>query len=116
MATLEPLLQAGASSLETEARRYLAEARLALGESAAAVALLQGLPQAVLGADPSLALLLGRAQYQAGNPEQAAATLAPLARGSRSRSPRRRRTTPWPPLWPWSTAAPWSPSRSGPTP
>jgi cellulose synthase operon protein C len=80
VATLEPLLKAGASAIEPEVRRYLAEAHLALGESAAAVTLLQGLPQGRLGADPSLALLLGRAQLQAGNPEQAAATLAPVAR------------------------------------
>ncbi|MEA2604642.1 MAG: hypothetical protein QOF89_5634 [Acidobacteriota bacterium] len=76
VATLEPLLKAGASPIEREVRRYLAEAHLALGESAAAVTLLQG----KTGDDPSLALLLGRAQFQAGNPEQAAATLAPVER------------------------------------
>jgi Flp pilus assembly protein TadD len=78
--TLEALLKTGASTIEPEVRRYLAEAHLALGESTAAVTLLQGLPPEKLSGDPSLALLLGRAQYQAGNPDQAVATLGPVAR------------------------------------
>ncbi len=76
VALMEPLLAAGASPIEREVRRYLAEAHLALGESAAAVTLLAG----KTGDDPSLALLLGRAQFQAGNPEQSAATLAAAVR------------------------------------
>jgi len=75
VATLEPLLAAGVPELDLQVRRSLAEAHLAVGEAGASIDLLQG----KTGADPSLALLLGRAQYQAGRPEDAVATLAPLA-------------------------------------
>jgi len=75
VATLEPLLSGGIPELDLQVRRALAEAHLALGEAGASIDLLQG----KTGADPSLALLLGRAQYQAGRPEDAVAILAPLA-------------------------------------
>ena len=75
VAALEPLLKEAPSSLDLEVRRYLAEAHLALGESSAALSLLQGKADK----DPSLALLVSRAHYQAGNAAEAAADLAPFA-------------------------------------
>jgi cellulose synthase operon protein C len=83
VATLEPLLQGGPPELDLEVRRYLAQARLALGESSAAIGLLQG----KVGSDPSLALLLAHAQYQAGDPAKTAATLEPFARDLLAKQP-----------------------------
>jgi tetratricopeptide (TPR) repeat protein len=83
VATLEPLLKGSPPSMELEVRRYLAEAHIALAESAAAIGLLQG----KVGGDPSLALLLSRAHYQAGNPAEAAADLEPFARDLLSKGP-----------------------------
>ncbi|HKI00662.1 MAG TPA: tetratricopeptide repeat protein [Thermoanaerobaculia bacterium] len=74
IATLEPLLKSAPPDLDLNVRRYLSEAYLAIGESAEAIKLLQG----KVGSDPSLALLLARAQYQAGNPTEAVALLKPL--------------------------------------
>jgi Flp pilus assembly protein TadD len=74
--TLSPLRDNAPPELALDFRRYLAEAHLALGESAEAIALLQG----KIGNDPSLALLLARAQYRAGDPAQAVAVLEPFAR------------------------------------
>ncbi len=76
LAILEPLVKSSPPELELSVRRYLAEAHLATGEAAAAIPLLQG----KLGDDPSLALLLGRAYYRAGNPADAAAVMEPFAR------------------------------------
>jgi tetratricopeptide (TPR) repeat protein len=72
---LEPLLHGAPPALELDGRRYLADSYLAAGESASAIQMLQGR----VGNDPSLALVLARAQYLAGNPADAAATLAPFA-------------------------------------
>ena len=83
VAALEPLLKASPPSMELEVRRYLAEAYIALAESAAAIGLLQG----KVGGDPSLALLLSRAHYQAGNAAEAAADLEPFARDLLSKEP-----------------------------
>jgi tetratricopeptide (TPR) repeat protein len=83
IATLKPLIGTSPPSLEPEVRRRLAEAHIAFGESSAAVALLQG----KVGNDPSLALLLSRAHYQAGNPAEAAAGLEPFARDLLSKEP-----------------------------
>lgn len=83
IATLQPLLKSPPPSLELEVRRYLAEAHLALGQSAETIALLQG----KAGKDPSLALLLSRAHYQSGNPAEAAADLEPFARELLSKQP-----------------------------
>lgn len=75
IALLEPLLKTAPPSLDLSVRHYLAEAHLAMGQSSEAIALLQG----KVGDDAALALLLGRAQYRAGNPADAAATLKPFA-------------------------------------
>ncbi len=72
---LEPLLHGAPPALELDGRRYLADSYLAAGESASAIQMLQGR----VGNDPSLALVLARAQYLAGNPADTAATLAPFA-------------------------------------
>jgi Flp pilus assembly protein TadD len=83
LTSLEPLLKNGPPALDLDARRYLAEAHLSLGESAVAVSLLQG----KVGNDPSLAVLLARAQYQSGNPAEAAAVLQPFAPGLLAKEP-----------------------------
>jgi tetratricopeptide (TPR) repeat protein len=80
---LEPLLHGAPPGLELDGRRYLADCYLAVGESAKAVQMLQGR----VGNDPSLALVLARAQYLAGNAADAAATLAPFAGDSLASEP-----------------------------
>ncbi|HEV2853775.1 MAG TPA: tetratricopeptide repeat protein [Thermoanaerobaculia bacterium] len=75
IALLEPLLKGGPPALDLSVRHYLADAHLAIGESNEAIRLIQG----KVGNDPSLALLLGRAQYRAGNPAEAVATLKPFS-------------------------------------
>jgi tetratricopeptide (TPR) repeat protein len=80
---LEPLLHGAPSGLELDGRRYLADSYLAAGESAEAIKMLQGR----VGNDPSLALVLARAQYLAGNAADAAATLAPFAGDLLAREP-----------------------------
>ncbi|HEX9943739.1 MAG TPA: tetratricopeptide repeat protein [Thermoanaerobaculia bacterium] len=83
IATLEPLLKGGPPALDLDVRRYLAQAYLAVGESGAAVSLLQG----KVGKDPSLAVLLARAHYQVGDAADAAAVLEPFARDLLAREP-----------------------------
>lgn len=83
IATLEPLLKGAPPNLESSARRYLADAHIALGQSAQAVAVLQG----KVGQDPSLALLLAKAHYKSGDPAAAAAALEPFARTLLARDP-----------------------------
>lgn len=75
LALLTPLATGGAPDLQGQARRFAAISHLALGESKEAAALLAG----KVGDDPSLALLLARAQLRAGEPALAAATLQPFA-------------------------------------
>jgi predicted Zn-dependent protease len=82
IATLSPLLD-GPPALNTDVRRFLAEAHSAVGASDEAVKLLAG----KTGQDRDLALLLAKAQYQSGNPADAAATLEPLARDLLGREP-----------------------------
>ncbi|HSF38790.1 MAG TPA: tetratricopeptide repeat protein, partial [Thermoanaerobaculia bacterium] len=82
IATLSPLLD-GPPALNTDVRRFLAEAHSAVGASDEAVKLLAGRT----GQDRDLALLLAKAQYQSGNPADAAATLEPLARDLLGREP-----------------------------
>lgn len=72
---LEPMLKSAPPSLDPSVRHYLAEAYLAMGQSGEAINLIQG----KVGNDPSIALLLGRAQYRAGNPADTVATLKPFA-------------------------------------
>ena len=83
VAALEPLLKASPPSMELEVRRYLAEAHIALAESAAAIGLLQG----KAGNDPSLALLLSGLTINPAIPPQALADLEPFARGLLSKEP-----------------------------
>jgi tetratricopeptide (TPR) repeat protein len=83
IAVLEPLLKGAPPALELDGRRYLADSYLAVGESATAIQMLQGR----VGNDPSLALVMARAQYLAGNAADAAATLAPFAAAVMTRSP-----------------------------
>jgi tetratricopeptide (TPR) repeat protein len=75
IALLEPLLKTAPPGLDLSIRHHLAEAHLAMGQSSEAIALLQGR----VGDDAAIALLLGRAQYRAGNPADAVATLKPFA-------------------------------------
>jgi tetratricopeptide (TPR) repeat protein len=83
IAVLEPLLQGAPPAMELDGRRYLADCYLAVGESAKAIQMLQGR----VGNDPSLALVLARSQYLAGNAADAAATLAPFAGDSLASEP-----------------------------
>lgn len=75
IALLEPLLDGASGAFERDVRRRLAEAQMTVGNSSAAVELLQGR----VGDDPSLALQLAQALYQSGDVEQALATLEPVA-------------------------------------
>ena len=76
IALLEPLAASGPPELLPEVRRNLARTYLGTGASTKAVALLQG----KVGDDATLAVLLGRAQYKAGNPAEAITVLAPFAK------------------------------------
>ncbi len=73
-ALLRPLLANHPQGMDLEVRRALAEAELLAGRPAETVKLLDGRA----AAHPSLALLLARAQRQAGNATTAMATLKPL--------------------------------------
>jgi tetratricopeptide (TPR) repeat protein len=75
VALLTPLLANHPQGMELEVRRSLAEAELLAGKPAEAVKLIDGRT----AGHPPLALLLARAQRQAGNAAAAAATLKPLA-------------------------------------
>ena len=75
LALLEPLLKSGPPELDLSVRRHLATGYLAVGKSGTAVEVLKG----KVGDDPSLAVLLGRAYFQDGNPAQAIAVLEPFA-------------------------------------
>ncbi len=75
VALLEPLFANHPPGMDLEIRRSLAEAELLAGNAAEAVKLVEG--QAA--GHPSLALLLARAQHQAGHADAALATLKPLA-------------------------------------
>jgi Flp pilus assembly protein TadD len=83
IAVLEPLLHGAPPELELDGRRYLADSYLAVGDAAAAIRMLQGRA----GNDPSLALVLARAQYLAGNAADAAATLSPFVASLLAREP-----------------------------
>lgn len=72
---LEPVRDQHPPGMELELRRTRAEAHLLAGEAKAAADLLRGHAQA----SPSVALVLGRAQRQAGDLDGALATLEPLA-------------------------------------
>ena len=75
LALVQPALAQHPPSIDLEVRRVAAEAYLLAGQPGKAVELLAG----KAGKVPSLVLLLGRAQRQAGNAAAAMATLAPLA-------------------------------------
>lgn len=84
VATLRPLLAGDAPpAVELDARRTMAEAHVVLGDSAAAVELLQGRT----GNDPAVALQLVRALYQSGDLDGALAVLAPFAPAIEAGSP-----------------------------
>jgi tetratricopeptide (TPR) repeat protein len=72
---LKPLQADHPPGMDLELRRATAEAHLLAGEPAAAAELLRG----KAAGNPTLALLLGRAQRQAGDVQGAAATLKPFA-------------------------------------
>jgi Flp pilus assembly protein TadD len=76
IALLEPLARNGPPELLPEVRRNLAKLYLGVGDSKKAIDLLQG----KVGDDATLAVLLGRAQYRAGNLEGAIQVLAPFAK------------------------------------
>jgi Flp pilus assembly protein TadD len=75
VALLKPLLAKHPEGMDLEIRRSLAEAELLAGQPAEAVKLIDG----KTAGRPALALVLARAQHQAGNAAAAAATLKPFA-------------------------------------
>lgn len=75
VALLKPLLANHPEGMDLEVRRSLAEAQLLAGQPAEAARLVEGKTEG----HPALALLLARAQRQAGNAAAATATLKPLA-------------------------------------
>ncbi|HUP25369.1 MAG TPA: tetratricopeptide repeat protein [Thermoanaerobaculia bacterium] len=72
---LSPLLAGAPEMVAIDARRTLAEAHLQVGQSADAIAALEG----YVGNDPMLAIRLSQAQYQAGSVDDALVTLKPFA-------------------------------------
>ena len=78
IALLEPLARSGPPELLAEVRRNLAGLYLGVGDSKQAIALLQG----NVGDDPTLAILLGRAHYRAGDLEASLQVLAPFAKAA----------------------------------
>jgi Flp pilus assembly protein TadD len=75
VALLKPLQANHPQGMDLEVRRSLAEAQLLAGQPAEAAKLVEGKTEG----HPALALLLARAQRQAGNAAAATATLKPLA-------------------------------------
>jgi predicted Zn-dependent protease len=74
IALLTPLASAPPKEIDRDLRWVLGEARMEIGEAAAAVALLEG----HIGDDPDMALLLAQAYQQTGNPDKVLATLKPF--------------------------------------
>ena len=75
LAMVEPLLAKHPPVMAADVTRVAADAYLRNGRPGDAVALLTG----KAGQDPRLALLLGRAHFQTGDPERALGALAPFA-------------------------------------
>lgn len=75
LATLAPILEEVSGALEDDVRTIMAEARLALGESAEAVDLLRGRTED----NPAAALLLAQAQVENGDVDGALEALRPFA-------------------------------------
>lgn len=74
IASLAPLEADPPKEVERDLRWVLGEARMQIGEAAAAVALLEG----HTASDPALALLLAQAHQQTGSPEKVLAILKPF--------------------------------------
>lgn len=74
VALLAPFEAAPPKEIDRDLRWVLGEARLELGEGAAAVALLEGHTDD----DPDMALLLGQSYRQTGNPDKVLAVLKPF--------------------------------------
>jgi len=72
---LKPLLDDSPAAMETDLRRSVAKAYIAVGEASSAIEMLEGR----VGDDPSTALQLSLAYYQSGELEAALATLEPFA-------------------------------------
>ncbi len=74
IALLAPLAAAPPKEIDRDLRWILGDARLEIGEAAAAVAILEG----HTGDDPDMALLLAQAYQQTGSPDKVLATLKPF--------------------------------------
>ena len=72
---LKPLLADPPAAIESDLRRSLAKAYVAVGEASSAIELLEGR----VGDNPSIALQLSQAFYQSGNLDGALNTLKPFA-------------------------------------
>ncbi|MFL6196199.1 MAG: tetratricopeptide repeat protein [Thermoanaerobaculia bacterium] len=75
LAQLQPVMANHPPAMDLEVRRTVAEAQLLAGKPAETIKLLQGKTEAY----PAVALLMARAQRQAGDAAGATATLKPLA-------------------------------------
>lgn len=75
IAMLAPILDEKESDVDMAARRTMAEAQLSLGQPEEAVSLLEGR----VAGDPAASLVLGQAQYRAGDLEAGLTTLEPFA-------------------------------------
>ena len=78
---LEPLTQAALPELDLQIRRVLAKAWMAMGQADQAVRLLEGRE----GSDPTLALELSLAKYEAGDVQGASDLLEPFSKAALSR-------------------------------
>jgi Flp pilus assembly protein TadD len=75
VATLAPILAEESGTVDLAVRRTMAEAQISLGQPEEAVSLLAG----HVGEDPAATLVLGQAQYRAGDLDAGLATLQPFA-------------------------------------
>jgi thioredoxin-like negative regulator of GroEL len=83
IALLEPLAASPPEPIAHELRRNLAESYIAVGRAQAAIPLLEG----HVAGDPTLTLLLARAQQQSGRPADVLKTVAPFAAQMTAPSP-----------------------------
>lgn len=77
IALLTPLASAPPKEIDRDLRWILGEARMEIGEAAAAVAILEG----HTAGDPDMALILAQAYQQTGSPDKVLATLKPFVDG-----------------------------------
>jgi Flp pilus assembly protein TadD len=75
LAILKPLAEASPDAIDPDLRQMMAEGYLTVGQSSAAIEVLEG----NVGTDPTLVMLLTDAYYQSGDLDRAIATIEPVA-------------------------------------